>query len=50
MIEELQIAAQFGQKIIIRLQDWEKITGKVEPTCYPDSTKIQTIWSCVDAS
>ncbi|GIO63595.1 hypothetical protein [Paenibacillus cineris] len=43
MIEELHIAAQYGQRIIVRLKDGEKVTGKALLTTFPDRVKVQTI-------
>lgn len=43
MIEELHIAAQYGQRVIVRLQDGKKILGKAQYTSFPDRTKIQTV-------
>lgn len=43
MIDEIHIAARYGQRVILRLENGEKITGKAEPTCYPNGIKIRTV-------
>ncbi|BFH63888.1 hypothetical protein [Paenibacillus azoreducens] len=42
MIQELKIAARYGQKVILRIHDGDVLTGKAELSADPSRIKIRT--------